>query len=307
MMAQENVAVSYSLKTPAQNGQTQLSVEEQIVRLINRDFFASTNSIKKLHDWLDDQCKYKALGIVTGRQGAGKSIGLKVYKNPNGDRRLRRIPLYSLYLEVLPTWTIRDICVRILELLNHGDRKGNSKNLLIRTWEALVRFGVETLIVDHADELTRKALIGLIRLSLRKETRISLILAGSTELESKLQKKDLDGYFEKAHEFSALSLDSFSDVLLEHFAEDFLPSSVSNTLFDQEIMEKLFQASKYDDAEECSFRHLMNILVRAIVQSSEGQSSLCISKQVLHSVVTTYGTSDRVLAELPGELANAIA
>jgi hypothetical protein len=306
-MAQENVAISYSLKIPVQNGQVQLSVEEQIIRLINRDFFAPTDSIRKLHDWLDEQCKYKALGIVTGRQGAGKSIGLKVYKNLNADRKLRRIPLYSLYLEVLPTWTIRDICTRILKLLNHGDRKGNSENLLTRTWEALIKFGVETLIVDHADELTRKALLGLIRLSLMKETRISLILAGSTELESRLQKKDLDGYFEKIHQFDALSEGDFSDVLLEHFAKDFLPSSASGTLFDKGIMENLFLASKYADAEECSFRHLMNILVRVIVQSSEGQSSLCISKQVLLSVATTYGASDRVLPELLEELADAIA
>lgn len=276
-MAQENVAFSYPIKGSAQNAQAQLSVEEQIIRLINRDFFASTSSITKLHTWLEEQRKYKSLGIVTGRQGAGKSVGLCAYKNSKGDRKLRSIPLYALYLEVLPTWSIRDICIRILELLNHGDRRGRTKNLLLRTWETLVEFGVETLIIDHADELTRKTLLGLIRLSLRKETRISLILAGSTELESKLQQKDLDGYFESSHEFDALSLDDFSDVLLEHFAEKFLNSATPNTLFDQNIMESLFQASKYSDAEKCSFRHLANILIRTVVQSSEGQPCLCIN------------------------------
>jgi hypothetical protein len=137
---------------------------------------------------------------------------LDTYKNPRDDRRLRSLPLYALYVEIFPGWSIRDICVRILTLLNHGDRRGKSKNLLLRTWEALIEFGVETLIVDHADEVTRKALISIIRLSLGKETRISLILAGSTELESRLIKEDLDSFFESCHEFSALSYVDFANV-----------------------------------------------------------------------------------------------
>lgn len=48
-MTQENATVSYSLKSSAPSFQAGLSVEKQVLRLINRDFFASTSSVKELH------------------------------------------------------------------------------------------------------------------------------------------------------------------------------------------------------------------------------------------------------------------
>lgn len=300
-MAQENVAFSHPLPNPAQTLPKALSIEDQIARLLNRDFIAPTSCVKELHGWLDEQRKYKSFGIVTGPQGVGKSVGLNSYLRLKGDRSLRSIPLYTLYLEVLPTWGIRDICIRILEVLNHGDRKGRSRNLLLRTWEALKEFGVEILIVDHADALTRQALLSLIRLSLRKQTRISLVLAGSTELESKLIRHDLDGYFEYSHPFIGLSLDEFSDVLLEHFAGDFLGLSDSAAFFDNEIMEDLYTASENEDLKQCVFRHLINILVKVIAQSSENQLSLCINKTMLQQVIGKYRKRDKDLPDLTGD------
>ncbi len=303
-MSQENATASYPLKSSAPSFQAGLSVENQVLRLINRDFFASTSSVKELHKWLDEQRKYKSIGRVVGPHGVGKSVGLDTYKNPRGNGRLRSLPLYALYIEIFPGWSIRDICVRILTLLNHGDRRGKSKNLLLRTWEALIEFGVETLIVDHADEVTRKALISMIRLSLRKETRISLILAGSTELESRLIKEDLDSFFESCHDFSALSYVDFANVLLDEFAGKFLGLSDSSSLFDQEVLKQLFKASRMGDTEWCNFRRLMNILVKAITESSENQPSWCINKAVLQNVVEGDGKSKRTLPEFPGEIEN---
>jgi hypothetical protein len=300
-MAQENAAFSYPLPNPAQNSSKTLSIEEQVVRLINRDFVATTSCVKELHNWLDEQRKYKSFGLVTEPQGVGKSVALKSYLRLNGDRALRSIPLYTLYLEVLPTWGIRDICIRILELLNHGDRKGRNKNLLLRTWETLKEFGVEVLIVDHADTLTRQALLSLIRLSLRKQTRISLVLAGSTELESKLIKQDLDGYFESSHSFGGLSLDEFSDVLLDHFGENFLGLSDPLVMFDDQIMNDLYVASENRDINQCVFYHFINVLTKVIVQSSEDQISLCINKAVLQQVISNYRKRDKPLPNLPGD------
>lgn len=299
-MAQENVAFSHPLPNPAQNLPKALSIEDQVVRLINRDFIAPTSCVKELHDWLDEQRKYKSFGLVTGPQGVGKSVALKSYLRLNGDRALRSIPLHTLYLEVFSTWGIRDICIRILELLNHGDRKGRTKNLLLRAWEALKEFGVEILIVDHADALTRQALLSLIRLSLRKQTRISLVLAGSTELESKLLKQDLDGYFEYSHSFGGLSLDEFSDVLLD-FGEDFLGLLDPAVMFDDQIMNGLYVASENRDLNQCVFYHFMNVLTKVIVQSSEDQPSLCINKAVLQQVVGSYRKRDKPLPNLPGD------
>jgi len=209
-------------------------------------------------------------------------------------------------IEVLPSWSIRDICNVILTSLNHGDRRGPSKNLLLRTWEALIEFGVGTLIIDHADLATRKSLISMIRLSLRRETKISLILAGSTELEHRLNKEDLDSFFEIGYEFSALSYVDFADVLLGGFATGFLGLSNPSILFDQEILRQLFQASRMGGTERCNFRALMNILIRAIVQSSENQPAWCINKAVLQNVVNGYGKVNRALPNLPGETEDAV-
>lgn len=308
-MAQENAVRLHSSRSFTQQPETKLSVEEQIIRLINRDFFAPTRYVKELHEWLDEQREYKSLGIIMGQQGTGKSVGLEAYiKALKGGRKLRSIPLYALYLEVFPTWGIQDICIRILELLNHGDRKGKTKNLLLRTWEALKEFGVEILIVDHADELTRKALISLIRLSLRKETRISLILVGSTELENKLIEEDLDSYFdEDYYEFGLLYSDEFSDILLEQFAKQFLGLSNPETIFDDEVMNDLYEASWTRDIEGCNFRRLMKILTRVIAKSSKDQSSLCINKSVLKQVVNRFKRLDRELPDLLEESEDAIA
>jgi len=98
-MAQENAAVSHPIKNFAISSQTELTIEQQVQKLINRDFFTSTSNVAQLHTWLDEQRKYKALGIVIGAQGVGKTIGLKTYKNPRGDQSLRSLPLHALYIE----------------------------------------------------------------------------------------------------------------------------------------------------------------------------------------------------------------
>jgi hypothetical protein len=182
------------------------SVEAVIRELIERHFFTQTEQYLALAPWLNKRREYKSCGRIFGSRGAGKTRALQEYNaSANGHRGpMRRIkPLRSFYLKSFTSWGTQDVCGRILELLNHGAKKGNPEISVANLGNA-GRFWARTFNLDNAHFVTDKVLFDLVECY--RDFRIATVLVGSDqELDARLKALGLFNNFRCHYEFQALS------------------------------------------------------------------------------------------------------
>ncbi len=294
---------SATLIYPMQPSANSRSVEEVIRELIERHFFTQTEQYLALVPWLNKRRDYKSCGRMFGSRGAGKTRALQEYNAlANGHRGpMRRIkPLRSFYLKSFTSWGTQDVCGRILELLNHGAKKGKPKDIRLRTWEMLEDFGLELLILDNAHCVTDKALFDLVECY--RDFRIATVLVGPVrELDDRLKALGLFHNFRCHYEFQALSPRQVVGVM-KAFKKDFLALPEPLEFFDGEALHAICEASGGDpskpDKPGCNFTVVTEILVLTIAQSSNN-GVLRFDKRILQEVLLDYGVAFEPTVEEP--------
>ena len=291
-MAQTNIAICHS--TQSSPGSPRF--REEVENLINRLFFAETQSVLALLEWIKKRRERKQCGRIIGGHGTGKTEASNycVAELSGQKGSIRGIPFIAHYVQCFSSCSSRDLCGLIQDSLKRNIKKGKPRDFRLRTWDFLEMYGVEVLLVDNAHFLTEKALADIIELS--RLYGISVILIGVTELDSILDGKfDLLRPFNHFFRFSALSLDQFISTL-ETFQIKFLGLPESSGFISNDAISTLFNFS------EGNFYNLVELLVDVVCESSSHES-LRFDKSVLDTIVMEYGLPTSQLEKLGSESA----
>lgn len=200
---------------PRGDSLSELAIRAQQIKEFNP--YIQTPREDAYFQWLNDRRAVKQSGVVHTSDELALSRSSQVYRAHYSKQKgkLCRIPMPVLYIEVFDPGRSRNLFVSLLEGLGHPFHFGPLADLRQRTWATLKEFGVEMVIVDHADCLSFEALREL--LYIKTCCRVSVFLLGNYQLKDTLSRRkytEIYNHFLNFHIFKPLSKPELQAVIL---------------------------------------------------------------------------------------------
>lgn len=221
----EPIPIKLKPSDPASR-QSELDVKAQKIKAFNP--YIQTPREEAYFTWLSERRQVLHSGVVFTSDDTTLSIASQVYRALYSKRKgnLYRIPMPVLYVKTYEPGRPRDLLIAILEGLGHQFCFGPLRDLRKRAWATLQDFGVEQMIVDHANGLTFESLKELVHI--KTHCGLSVQLLGDFILKEILTRRKYTGiynHFLNFHNFKPLSKSELQVVIQtwEEMSRDFAP------------------------------------------------------------------------------------
>lgn len=116
-----------------------------------------------------------SIGVFCGYAGLGKSVAANYAQNA----------AQAIYLEIGPTWTIKEFLKKLLQELDEPNQKGTATDLIDRVLGILAGDPDQVLLIDEADRLLDRKIIEIVR-ELHDKLQLPVVLIGEEKLPAKL-------------------------------------------------------------------------------------------------------------------------
>lgn len=116
-----------------------------------------------------------SIGVFSGYAGLGKSVAANYAQNA----------AQAIYLEVGPTWTIKEFLKKLLTELDEPNHKGTATDLIDRVHGILYDDPDQVILLDEADRLLDRRIIEIVR-ELHDKLQLPVVLIGEERLPAKL-------------------------------------------------------------------------------------------------------------------------
>jgi DNA transposition AAA+ family ATPase len=214
--------------------------------------FIPTQVAKTGINWIDERRFLKQCGRLVGPRESGKSRLCEEYENRDFDRVIR--------LKAPTNCSSKKLHRLILEEMNHAAkvrRRDDPRPIVV---ESVTSLGVEVILVDNAHNLDLEALSDL--KDLYDETRVTIIFAGTSDLDISLEKAELLGSFPYSYPLNPLSEDDLKKVL----------DAIEEKALNLPYKSSLSEGEKFEILTTCTgslIGRLMKLLPTAILHSIE--------------------------------------
>jgi len=246
-------------------------VQAEINHIANSNPYITTERNSDLYKWLDEQKKSKVCGLVLEDKGSDLSRACYHYFSHSVPQRenLISVPLKVLYVRTSQPGGANHIHIDILNALNRPLNSGTLRDLRMRVKGILKAYQVQSLIVDDAHVLKRKAMVELIKIY--EELKIPVVMSGVYDLEERLSRskgyEHINNMFLAVHNYRTLTQDEVASVVAAWEEEVLgLWDEKLNLADDEEIISRLYTLSiglvepLYGYLKKIAIAHLENTL-----------------------------------------------
>jgi hypothetical protein len=223
-------------------------IQAEVERIGTIDPYVAVGRDKDLFICLNNWRDRRTCGRIMTVDRLGLSKALDYYTNQQTRRRgdLIRMPAPVAHIEVDDPGNGKNVFLSILGFLANPVSCGNPRDLRLRTWATIKKYGVKILVVNYADLLLFSGLNELMRIS--EKCGISVILCGTSRLDEILDAQHRKRYlpihntFLNHHRLSVLSVSETATVMKE-WEDDLGWSKPMNLATDTGIVHSLNQLS----------------------------------------------------------------
>ena len=240
MSIQEARAVAEEL------GELQLAPDTSPAEIdrLNRKTVVTLSHVEKLHNWLEGKRQAKQSCRVVGESRTGKTMACDAY-------RLRHQPTQNagkppivpvVYIQITQECGAKELFCAIIKHLKYQMTKGTVAEIRDRTFNVLMRCGVEMLIIDEADRLKAKTFAEVRDIS--DKLNIAVVLVGTDRLDAVINRDEqVYNRFCACHRFGKLEGRNFEQTV-EIWERQVLNLPVSSNLSSKPMLKILGQATR---------------------------------------------------------------
>lgn len=220
-------------------------IQSEIERL-SRQPYLELDQVKRCHSWLYELLISKMSGLVVGESHCGKTVTCKAFAlryNKARQKQEQRIKPV-VYIEIPKACGSREFFTKILKALNRPTN-GTISDLRERTLGSLQIHQVEMLIVDEANQLKYETFSDIRHIRGNDESRISVLLVGTTSRLHAIVKRDdqVVNRFLAEYQLDKLDEQQFKQII-RIWERDVLKLPEASNLADGETLKILKQATQ---------------------------------------------------------------